>query len=90
MTDPYLLGIMCDGACGEAGCPKCDGEGLSIGRPIEIKAMKREPFARGIKEVWLPATITHVSETEIGVAFSDGERLAVSRGAVPKHWRKPA
>lgn len=24
MTDPYLLGISCNGACGIAGCPKCD------------------------------------------------------------------
>ena len=89
MTDAYLLGIMCEGACGEAGCPKCGGRGLGIGDAIEIRAMERSPFGRGAKEVWLPATITLISEAEIGVAFSDGERLAVPRTAKPKHWRLP-
>jgi hypothetical protein len=50
--------------------------------------MQRSPFKRAAEEVWLPATITHVSEAEIGVAFSDGERLAIPRrsGGL-KQWR---
>lgn len=90
MTDPYFLGILCDGACGEVGCPKCDGAGLGIGDPIEIKAMERQPFKHGAQETWIPATITYFDDRQIGVAFSDGQRLAVERGAVPKQWRKPA
>lgn len=31
-------------------------------------------------EIWLPATVCHVSDTQIGVAFGGGKRLALARG----------
>jgi len=87
MTDPYLLGIMCEGDCRQDGCPKCNYK-LSVGDPIEIKCVQRDPFKRTPEEVWLPATITHVDEHQIGVAFANGDRLAVPRrSGGPKQWR---
>jgi hypothetical protein len=87
MIDPYILGLACDGDCRQDGCPKC-GYVLGIGDPIEIRSLQRSPFKYAVEEIWLPATITHVSEAEIGVAFSDGERLAIPRrsGGL-KQWR---
>lgn len=90
MTDPYLLGLMCEGKCRNDGCPKC-GYVLGVGDSIEIRVVERSPYKRDPEEKWLPATITHVSETEIGAAFSDGDRLALPRrSGGPKQWRTPA
>lgn len=87
MSDPYLLGIACDGDCRQDGCPKC-GYTLGIGDPIEIRTIQRSPFQRTPDVTWLPATITHVSDNEIGVAFSDGSRLALPRrSGGTKQWR---
>lgn len=39
------------------------------------------------RQEWLPATVVYVTPTAIGVAFSDGERLAVPRTSLG--WRLP-
>lgn len=90
MTDPYLLGLMCEGACGAAACPKCEGAlPFGIGDPIEIKVIERSPYKRAPEEKWLPATVVHIDEHQIGVAFSDGERLAVPRHSNGQWRRRP-
>jgi hypothetical protein len=85
MSDPYLLGIACDGDCRQDGCPKC-GYVLKIGDPVEVRAVERSPYVRGVQYKWLPATVTHVDDNQIGVAFSDGGRLAIPRSGGTQ-WR---
>jgi hypothetical protein len=88
VTDSYLLGVMCDGACGALACPKCEGAlPFGVGNAIEIKVILRSPYKREPEEKWLPATITSIDDAQICVAFSDGERLAVPRHS--SEWRSP-
>lgn len=86
MIDPYFLALACEGDCRQDGCPKC-GYTLGIGDPIQVRCLRRSPYRTAVEDVWLPATITHVSDAEIGVAFSDGERLVMQRRLGVRQWR---
>lgn len=62
-------------------------EAPSIGDPVEVLHLM--PEGNGIVEQWTPATVVYVTPHQIGVAFSDGERLALPlRGQTPKRWRR--
>lgn len=56
-----------------------------IGDPIEVlMASNVAPYS-----AWLPATVTYADDSQICAAFSDGERLAISRmSGAPRRWRK--
>lgn len=59
----------------------------SIGDPVEVLHLM--PEGNEVVEVWTPATVVYVTPQQIGVAFSDGERLALPiRGQTPKRWRR--
>ena len=53
---------------------------LSIGDPIEVR------FESVTGPVWRAATVSHVSDREIGATFADHTRLALQRGR--GHYRK--
>lgn len=57
---------------------------VSIGDPVEVRVMKRVNGGHNFTEWWLPATVVYVTLRSIGVAFFDGERLAVVNGG----WRR--
>jgi hypothetical protein len=63
----------------------------SIGEAVEVLVIR--PSATGEpwpgEEAWLPATVTHSTDAEIGVAFSDSERLALPRRSGRVRWRLP-
>jgi hypothetical protein len=58
-----------------------------IGDPVEVRMMicpepagPLDPDApMRVEEVWLPATVTHVSRLVITIAFADGARRAFER-----------
>lgn len=62
-----------------------------IGDPVEVMVMRREPVTLRSGPApedaplptpeWWPATITYVDGNQIGVAFSDGERVMLQRGS---------
>lgn len=69
-----------------------DRSTIDIGDPVEIRMIERPSPSRVTRdavpspalrpeprEIWVPATVVAVSEQDIRVAFSDGERLALVR-----------
>lgn len=67
---------------------------VRIGDPVEVRLMERPPmtapfagYSDGdpppavapISVRWAPATVAYVERDSIGVAFSDGERLAIQK-----------
>lgn len=73
---------------------KCD---VSIGDAVEVEMLRRPEFEsvrltvseqqqqQRTSTVWMPATVVFTDERQIGVAFSNGERLAVPRQSMK--WR---
>ncbi|NBU79777.1 MAG: hypothetical protein EBS50_12025 [Sphingomonadaceae bacterium] len=61
-----------------------------IGDAIEVKFMQMMDGAFTPEELWLPATVCHVDSHQIGVAFSDGERMALPRNSGQGRYRKPS
>lgn len=59
----------------------------AIGDAIEVR-MKQHPDVADA-DVWLPAAVVHVGHDQIGVAFSDGQRLALRRNSGQGLYRKP-
>ena len=60
-----------------------------IGDAIEVKVMQRLDGSNTGAERWLAATVCHVGHDQIGVAFADGERLALRRNSGQGLYRKP-
>lgn len=58
---------------------------VSIGDAIEVKVVIRTPFMRGAREEWLPATVCFADRSQVGAAFSDGDRLALP--ITSREWR---
>jgi hypothetical protein len=61
---------------------------IGTGDAVEVLIVSRlpaKPGERPVEEKWLPATVVNASRNEIGVAFSDGERLALQRFS--NKWR---
>jgi hypothetical protein len=59
-----------------------------IGDAVEVRGMERLTDTC-IQERWLPATVCHISDDQIGVAFADGERMALRRNSGQGLYRKP-
>lgn len=60
-----------------------------IGDAIEVKVMQRLDGNCTAAERWIPATVCHVGNDQIGVAFSDGQRMALRRNSGQGLYRKP-
>ncbi len=58
-----------------------------IGDPIEVR-FKQHPDVSAA-DIWLPATVCHVGNDQIGVAFSDGQRMALRRNSGQGLYRRP-
>ena len=59
-----------------------------IGDAIEVRAMERITYTC-IQETWLPVTVCYVDHGQIGVAFSDGQRMVLQRNSGRGLYRKP-
>lgn len=68
---------------------------LAVGDPVEVRMLEARPDGPGVtveelseaREVWWPATVTYVTEREIGVAFANSMRLALPRNQ--GRYRRP-
>lgn len=60
-----------------------------IGDPVEVLFISPGEELEVVEE-WVPATVVYVTTSQVGVAFADGDRLALPlTGQSPKRWRLP-
>ena len=59
-----------------------------IGDAVEIREMRlTDENTMNVEHIWRPATVVFSDDNQIGVAFADGERMAIPlRGG--RSWRR--